>query len=122
MSCYRTLFRGGLHGYSYDLTNLGLEYRRYQRIMDHWTALTPNAIYEVRYESLIANPEQEIRRLLDFCGLRFEAACLKFHETDRTVETASAGQVRQEIYGTAVGRWKKYEKHIQPLLDVLEIG
>jgi hypothetical protein len=120
LSCYRTNFRGGSQGYSYDLGNLGLEYRRYQRVMDHWMALMPDAIHELRYEDLIADKDGEIRRLLNFCGLDFEEACLKFHETDRPVETASAGQVRQEIYGTSVQRWKKYEKHLQPLLEALE--
>ena len=119
LSCFRTLFRGNSQGFSYNLRNLGLEYRRYQSIMDHWIALMPNAMHEVHYEDMIADKDREIRRLLDFCGLRFEEACLQFHKTDRLVDTASASQVRREIYGTAVQRWKNYEKHLQPLLQII---
>jgi len=120
LSCYRMHFGGNTQGFSYDLRNLGLEYRRYRGIMDHWQALTPDAIHEVCYEDLIADKDREIRRLLDFCELSFEEGCLQFHKTDRPVETASASQVRREIYGTAVERWKKYEKHLKPLLQVID--
>ena len=119
LSCYRILFSENEQGFSYNLRNLGLEYRRYQSIMDHWMALMPDAIHEVHYEDMIADKDREINRLLDFCGLRFEEACMQFHKTDRLVDTASASQVRREIYGTAVQRWKKYEKHLQPLLQVI---
>ncbi len=121
LSCYRTHFSKNTQGYSYDLRSLGQEYLRYQTIMNHWMALLPDAIHEVRYEDLVADKDREIRRLLDFCGLDFEESCLRFHKTDRPVETASASQVRREIYPTAVQRWKKYEKHLKPLLDVIEL-
>ena len=106
LSCYRMHFSKNAQGFSYDLKNLGLEYRRYQSVMDHWMALMPDAIHEVCYEDLVTDKDREIRRLMDFCGLAFEERCLQFHKTDRPVETASASQVRQEIYGTAIQRWK----------------
>ncbi len=118
--CYRQLFTGSGQPYSYDLRELGLEYRRYERLMEHWRTVAPEVLYEIQYESLIDNAETEIRRLLDFCGLPFEPGCLDFHETDRPIRTASASQVRQPIYRGAQGRWKKYEAYLAPLLRVLE--
>ncbi len=122
LSCYRRLFARGSQGYSYDLRELGLEYLRYARLMAHWQKVAPGAVHELQYEDLIADQEGETRRLLAFCGLPFEDACLRFHETERTVETASANQVRQKIYRSSVARWKHYEKHLGPLLEVLRSG
>ena len=119
LSCYRRLFVRGRQGFSYDLRELGLEYLRYARLMAHWRMVVPGAMHELRYEDLIADQEGETRRLLSFCGLAFEDACLRYHETERTVETASANQVRQKIYRSAAGRWRHYEKHLGPLLEIL---
>ena len=77
---------------------------------------------EVRYEDVVADLEGQVRRMLDFCGLPWEDACLEFHATRRTVNTASAAQVRQPIYRGAVGRWRRYERHLGPLLGALEAG
>ena len=87
--------------------------------MDHWRAVMPGRILDVRYEDLVAAQERETRRLLDFCGLPWEDACLSFHTTRRLVKTASATQVRQPIYKSAVGSWKRYARHLGPLLESL---
>ena len=87
--------------------------------MEHWDRLFPGALLEVRYEDLVADQEGQTRRLLDFCGLGWEEACLTFHETGRVVKTASATQVRRPLYTDAVRRWTRYEAHLGPLLEAL---
>ncbi len=84
------------------------------RKMAHWDKLFPGEIYEVNYEKLVANPEPEIRKLLEFCGLPWNDKCLKFHETERVVKTASLNQVRRPLYGDSAGKWKKYENYLTP--------
>ena len=118
LSCYKLLFVSG-QNFSYDLVELGRYYRLYTRLMDHWRAVMPGRILDVRYEDLVAGQERETRRLLEFCGLAWEDACLSFHTTRRLVKTASATQVRQPIYGTAVDGWKPYARHLGPLLEAL---
>jgi hypothetical protein len=120
ISCYCIKFGAGSILYSYDLQEIGLEYRRYQRVMEHWEDVMPGAIYNLNYEDLINDQEGETRRLLDYCDLPFESACLQFSKTKRIVDTASASQVRKGLYRTSAGRWKQYEKHIEPLLAVLD--
>lgn len=119
LSCFCQKFGEGSQPFSYDLRELGLEYRRYERVMEHWEKVAPGTVYEVRYEDLIDDQEGETRRLLAYCDLPFEDACLRFFETTRIVETASASQVRQRLYRSAAGRWKRYEAHLEPLLAVL---
>ncbi len=118
LSCYKLLFVSG-QNFSYDLVELGRYHRLYARLMDHWRAVMPGRILDVRYEDLVAAQEQETRRLLDFCGLPWEDACLSFHTTRRLVKTASATQVRQPIYGKAVDGWKRYARQLGPLLEAL---
>jgi tetratricopeptide (TPR) repeat protein len=120
LSCYSQKFGSGNLLYSYDLQELGLEYRRYQRIMAHWEKVMPGTTYNLDYEDLINDQEGETRRMLDYCGLPFEEACLQFSKTKRIVDTASASQVRKGLYSTSVGRWKQYEKYLEPLLAVLD--
>ncbi|MCC7037757.1 MAG: porin, partial [Alphaproteobacteria bacterium] len=103
----------------YDLADIGQYYLAYQKMMAHWNAVFPGDILELRYEDMVAGQEQQTRRLLEFCGLPWDAGCLDFHGSERLVKTASAGQVRRPIYGGSVGKWKKYARHLQPLLDVL---
>ncbi len=88
--------------------------------MDHWDRLLPGKIFEVHYEDLVDNMEAGTRRVLDYCDLPFDHACLAFHETERTVNTASLAQVRQPLYSSSVSRWKNYEKHLQPLFTALQ--
>jgi tetratricopeptide (TPR) repeat protein len=117
-SCFLNTFNEK-HGYNTDLRTLGLYYREYKRLMDHWNALLPGRIYECNYETMIADQEAESRRLIDFLGLPWDDACLRFYETDRSVITPSRWQVRQPIYASSVKRWKKYENKIQSLIEAL---
>ncbi len=118
ISCFFNTFNEK-HGYNTDLHTLGLYYREYKRLMDHWNALLPGRIYECNYETMIQDQEAESRRLIDFLGLSWDDACLRFYETDRSVTTPSRWQVRQPIYASSVKRWKKYENKIQPLIEAL---
>jgi tetratricopeptide (TPR) repeat protein len=118
LSWFMTPFND-MRGYNADLDKLGLYYREYDRLMRHWNAVLPGRIHEVRYEALIADPEAESRRLIDYLGLPWDDACLRFYESDRSVTTPSSWQVRQPIYASSVKRWKNYEGKIQPLIDAL---
>jgi len=103
------------HGYNTSLEKLGLYYREYNRLMDHWKSALPLEIFEVKYENMIADQEAVTRKLIDFLDLEWNDACLNFHETERSVQTISKWQVRQPIYTTSVKRWKKFDKHLGPL-------
>jgi tetratricopeptide (TPR) repeat protein len=105
--------------FSYDLEDLGRYYRCYLSLMDHWDAVLPGKVLHLQYEELVRDPEANIRRLLEHCGLPFEAACLAFHETRRAVRTASAEQVRQPLYTSAVGHWRHFERELEPLRRAL---
>ncbi len=118
VSCYFQHFARGFH-FSYDLANLGLYYREYERLMAHWHKVLPGRILDVQYETLIADQEAGIREIIGFCGLDWDSRCLAFHETDRQVRTASFWQVRQPLYASSVGRWRHYEKHLGPLKAAL---
>lgn len=111
----------GDHAYAYDQSNLGRYFRQYERLMNHWQRVLPDNILDVQYEELIANQESGTRRMLEFCGLDWDENCLDFHKTDRTVRTWSYRQVRQPIYKTSVARWRKFEPHLKPLLDELNV-
>ena len=118
VSCFFNTFNEK-HGYNTDLHTLGLYYREYKRLMDHWNALLPGRIYESNYEAMTADQEAESRRLIEFLELPWDDACLRYYETERSVTTPSRWQVRQPIYQTSVKRWKKYEHKIQPLIEAL---
>lgn len=107
------------HAYAHDLSALGHTYAAHQRLTRHWQALIGLRFYELRYEDLVAHPTDEIRKLLGFCGLEFESACLEFHKHSRRVRTPSANQVRRPIHQTSVGRSKPYAPYLQPLINVL---
>jgi len=89
--------------------------------MTHWNHVLPSEIYELNYENLVLNQEEETRKLLDYCGLDWEDNCIQFHKTERTVATASHDQVRQPMYPGSIGRWRAYEKHLGPLFSALRI-
>jgi len=103
------------HNYGADLATLGAYYRQHIRLMEHWKALLPAQVLEVRYEELVDNLEAVARRVVGFIGLDWDPACLQFFETERTVATISKWQVRQPIYKTSVARWKQYDRHLGPL-------
>jgi hypothetical protein len=119
LSCYFTNFRNR-PAHACDLEDLGIYYRHYQRLMEHWQGVLPLEILEVRYEDLVEDLPAQTRRLLDFCGLPWDERCLRYYENQRPVQTSSVWQVRQPIYTTSIGRWRHYEKYLQPLLDALE--
>ena len=88
--------------------------------MDHWRKVLPaGAFLDVQYEDIVADQETQARRLIDYCGLEWDDACLDFHKTKRQIRTASVTQVRQPIYTSSVERWRKYEVHLGPLLEAL---
>ena len=113
-STYRQYFAQG-QSFSYDLADLGRYYRAYLALMDHWDAVLPGKVLHVQYESLVGDPERVIRTMLTHCGLPFEPGCLRFHETRRPVRTASAEQVRQPLYASAIGYWRRFEQELEPL-------
>ena len=119
LSCYERLFSKGLM-FSYDMQDLAAYYKFYLETMQTWRKLLPKGfILDVDYEQVVDDPEKEIRRMLDFCDLDFEQACMNFHEVKRTVTTASSLQVRQPLYKSSVARWKKYGDRLTPLLEAL---
>jgi hypothetical protein len=88
--------------------------------MDHWRHVLPaGSMLELQYEDLVANSEAQARRLIDYCELEWNDICLDFHNTKRSIRTASVTQVRQPIYQSSVLRWKRYEQYLQPLLEEL---
>lgn len=109
------------HAYAHELPDLAFYYRQYQRIMSHWKSLLPSEVMlEVPYEALVNDQEGWTRQMIRFLDLPWDDACLAFHKTRRRVGTASNWQVRQKIYTSSLARWKNYERHLSPLLDLLE--
>lgn len=119
LSIYKNYFITD-HAYAYDQQELGHYYRLYKDLMAHWHAVAGNAIYDISYEDLVANPETQMRALLAFCGLDWDKACLAFHENQRRVATASSAQVRRPIYNSSVALWKHFESGLSELLAVLQ--
>jgi tetratricopeptide (TPR) repeat protein len=118
LGSFKQLFsRGG--SFSYDLIELGQYYLQYQRLMDHWHRLMPGRVLDVHYEDIVADVEGQVRRMLEYCELPYEEACVRFHETRRAVRTASAEQVRQPIYRSSLSWWRNYEAELEPLIQVL---
>ena len=121
ISCFSKLFSAE-QNHTYDLAELGRYYKRYERLMAHWRRVLPQGrILDVRYEDVVADLESQARRIIAHCGLPWDDRCLSFHETERPVRTASATQVRQPIYTSAVGRWRVYEEFLAPLLAELDL-
>jgi len=116
---YKQLFAKG-QPFTYDLVELGEYYLQYQRLMDHWHEVLPGKVLDIHYEEVVAGLEGQIRRILEYCGLEWEESCLRFHETSRSVKTASSEQVRRPIYSSAVNTWRRYEQHLGALIEVLE--
>ena len=120
-SCYATLFSKNNLDFTYDLGEVGRHYVRYIELMRHWqSVLPPGSILELRYEDLVVDTEGQARRLLDYLGLPWDPRCLSFHQNERVVKTASAAQVRRPVYKSSVARWKHFEAHLQPLLDIVK--
>jgi tetratricopeptide (TPR) repeat protein len=117
-SSFKQLFGHGA-GYSYDLTDLGHFYNDYLDLMAHFDAAEPGRIHRVIYENMVEDTESEIRKLLAYCGLPFEPACLRFWESTRAVATPSSEQVRQPIFRQGLEQWRRYEPWLGPLQDIL---
>ena len=119
LSCFAQTFAQSIP-FSNELGELGRYYRAYAKLMAHWgRAIADGFVLEVRYEELVGDFEPQVRRILDFCGLPWDPDCLAFHATSRPVLTASAAQVRQPLYGSSVGRARRYGALLQPLHDAL---
>jgi tetratricopeptide (TPR) repeat protein len=118
LSCFKQHFARG-QWFTYGLEDLGRYYRDYIELMAHFDEVLPGRVGRVFYETLILDPETEIRRLLEHCGLPFEPACLRFHENERAVRTASSEQVRRPIFREAVDHWRHYEPWLGPLKQAL---
>lgn len=121
LSCYTKMFSAE-QLFAYDLIELGQFHRDYQTLMAHWRKVLPaDRFIEVDYEAVVADVEGEARRLIEFIGLPWDEACVRFYQNQRVVKTASLNQVRQPIYTSSMGRWKPYAAHLKPLLDVLGV-
>jgi tetratricopeptide (TPR) repeat protein len=108
------------HQYAFDQENLVHYRHEYERLMQHWREVMPaNRYFEFDYENLVADQEGISRKLIDFCGLEWDDACLSYHQNEQTIRTASVWQVRQKIYTTSVERWRHYEPYIKPLMALL---
>jgi hypothetical protein len=119
LSCFATLF-GDDQPFTYDLSDLGRSYRGYDALMAHWREVLPQgAMLEVHYEELVADFTSQARRIVAYCGLVWDDACLRFYETRRSIRTASAAQVRQPIYQSSVGRALPYREMLAPLRQAL---
>jgi tetratricopeptide (TPR) repeat protein len=121
-SCFGSFKQHFAHGqtFSYDLVELGEYFLEYRRMMRHWQEVLPGRVLEVRYEDMVRDQEGQTRRLLEYCGLPWEDACLRFYETERAVRTASSEQVRQPIYSSSVNHWRHFREQLAPLIEVLE--
>ncbi|WP_300392693.1 tetratricopeptide repeat-containing sulfotransferase family protein [Henriciella sp.] len=117
-SGYKQLFAEGQE-FSYSLDDIGHYYRGYVDLMDHWDKVLPGKVLRVQHEDVVADLEGQVRRMLEFCGLPFEQACVDFHQTKRAVRTASSEQVRQPISKAGLDQWRHFEPHLGPLKEAL---
>jgi tetratricopeptide (TPR) repeat protein len=115
---YKTLFKNG-YPFSYDLAEIARYYAAYRRLMDHWRCTMPGSIYEASYEALVADQLGETRKLLEYCGLEWEDACVAFHRNPAPITTASASQVRRPLYDSSVSLWRHYEPQLAELKAAL---
>ena len=119
-SGFKQLFAEG-QDFSYNLEDIGRYYQAYLKLMAHWDEVLPGFVLTVNHEDVVDDLEKQVRRMLDFCGLAFEPACLDFHKTQRNIKTPSSEQVRQPIYKSATEQWRYFEQYLAPLKKVLNI-
>ena len=117
-SNFKQLFASGQE-FTYSLSDIARYYRTYLELMRHWNTVLPGRILKIDHEDIVENLEPNVRRLLDFCGLEFEPACLDFHKTERSIRTASSEQVRQPIFRDGLEQWKHFEPWLAPLRSAL---
>jgi len=120
-SNYQQLFASGQE-FTYSIDDITRYYRMYAQLMAHWDDALPGRILRVQHEDLVDDLEANVRRLLEFCELEFETACLEFYKTERTVHSASSEQVRRPIYREGVDRWRRFEPWLGPMKDALGPG
>jgi tetratricopeptide (TPR) repeat protein len=118
-SNYKQLFAEGQE-FSYDLNDIAQYYKDYVELMTHWDTVLPGQVLRVNYEQVVDDLETQVKRLLGFCGLPFESACLSFHETKRSVRTASSEQVRLPIYRSGLEQWSNYGAELTGLQQQLQ--
>ena len=119
-SIYFTDFIYG-HWYSTKLMDIGRIYLAYQKVMDHWRKVLPGRMLDLQYENVVDDLETSARKIIDWCGLPWDDACLNFQDTQRDVRTASVAQVRQKIYTSSVGRWQRYAMQLTPLRKMFQL-
>jgi hypothetical protein len=118
-SMFKQLFAQGQE-FTYGLKEAASYYNSYVKLMNHWDDVLPGKVLRVNNEDVIDDLEGQVKRMLDFLDVPFEESCISFHETDRSVRTASSEQVRQPINKKGQGRWKPYAKHLKPLVESLD--
>ncbi len=117
-SGFKQLFAEG-QDFSYNLEDISRYYQAYLKLMAHWDNVLPGFVLTVNHEDVVEDLETQVRRILDFCGLEYEPACLDFHKTKRNIKTPSSEQVRQPIYKSATEQWRHFEQHLAPLKKLL---
>ena len=120
-SLYKMLFSSRRqHSYCFNLEILGEYYLIYKNIINHWKKIYKSNVHICSYENLVSNPKEEIQNLIKYCNLGWEDKLMNFHKTQRIVSTASHSQVREKLYSSSVGSWKKFEKELSPLLEIIK--
>jgi hypothetical protein len=114
----KQLFASGQE-FTYSIDDIARYYRTYLGLMEHWDKALPDRVLRVQYEAVVEDLEGNVRRILDYCGLAFEPACLEFYKTERSVRTASSEQVRQPIFKEGLDQWRHYEQWLGPLRAAL---
>jgi tetratricopeptide (TPR) repeat protein len=117
-SGFKQLFAEGQE-FTYGQEDIGRYYKGYVELMAHWDKVLPNRVLRVQYEDVVDDLETQVKRILDYCDLPFEASCLNFHKTDRAVKTPSSEQVRQPIYKSGLEQWKNFEPYLDSLKETL---
>jgi hypothetical protein len=118
-SIYKMLFSANGNDFGYDLDHIAGYYRLYSELMTFWNSLYPDSIYNLNYETLTEAPQAEVRRMLEFIGVPWQDKVMNFHENNRSVRTASASQVRRQVYQGSSEEWKKFDRHLAGFADQL---
>ena len=118
-SMFKQLFAQGQE-FTYGLEEAASYYNSYVKLMNHWDSVLPNKVLRVNNEDVINDLDGQVRRILEYIEVPFEESCISFHETERSVRTASSEQVRQPINKKGMGRWKPYAKHLKPFTNILD--
>ena len=118
---YKTLFEG-IYPFSYDLEELATYFAAYQQLIEHWQSVMPGVMHVVRYEDLVTDPKPVVEDLLSYCSLSYEDACRRFYENRHASTTASAVQVRDDLFQSSIGLWRNYEKQLEPVMEILGVS